>query len=306
MNHMNEMDKRTQEVIHLLRGMFGDGFDFIYSDCYQTNETFKGISMKLSDSSAVMPTVCLDDIPADASPAEIANMAAVIFQNALQELKIDRQFFTHMTRESILENVVLQALGRERNRSLLSAHPHFDCLDLAGVFRVPVGAYSAGSLQTVLISNQTAEQFSLSVDELTDAARKNTINKFGVELLSSSDLLDIFFHGRRHTAVSFEQTAMTEPGLYTLTNKIRINGAALMLIPEILAQTAQKAGMDFFIIPSSIHDVLIAKDDGSVLIQQLKKTIAENNRKCILVRPEDVLSDSLYFFNHNNLSLSFA
>ena len=158
----------------------------------------------------------------------------------------------------------------------------------------------------MLISNQIAEKFSLSVDALTDAARKNTISKFGVELLSSSDLLDIFFHGRRRTAVSFEQTAMTEQGLYTLTNKIRINGAALMLIPEILAQIGEKAGMDFFIIPSSVHDVLIAKDDGSVLIQQLKRTIAENNRKCILVKPEDVLSDSLYFFNHTSLSLSFA
>ncbi len=303
---MKEMDKRTQEVIHLLREMFGEGIDFVYSDCYQTNETFSGISMQLPDSSAAMPTVCLDDMSADASYAEIANIAAVIFQEALHNLKISQQFFPNMTRESILENVVLQALGRERNRQLLNAHPHFDCLDLAGVFRMPVSAYSVGSLQTVLISNQIAEQFSLSIEELMEAARENTINKFGVELLSSSDLLSIFFHGRQQTAESFEQAAMTEPGLYTLTNKIRINGAALMLIPDILAQIAEKAKTDFFIIPSSIHDVLIAKDDGSVLIQQLKKTVSENNRKGILVKPKDVLSDSVYFYSRKNLSLSLA
>ena len=49
-----------------------------------------------------------------------------------------------MTREYVLENVVLQALSRKRNRQLLKSHPHILFLDLAGIFRIPVGKWEIG------------------------------------------------------------------------------------------------------------------------------------------------------------------
>ena len=68
----------------------------------------------------------------------------------------------------------------------------------------------------------------------------------------------------------FEKVSMTERSLYVLTNNIHINGAALMLVPDILEKIGDKAGMDYYVLPSSIHEVLIAKDDGQVTKNMLK------------------------------------
>ena len=90
---------------------------------------------------------------------------------------------------------------------------------------------------------------------------------------------------------------MTAPGLYTLTNGIEVNGAALILIPEILEAIGEKAGMDYYILPASIHELLIARDDGLVTGRMLKESVLEGNRTPEIVKPEHVLSDNVYHYS---------
>ena len=90
---------------------------------------------------------------------------------------------------------------------------------------------------------------------------------------------------------------MTAPGLYTLTNGIEVNGAALILIPEILEAIGEKAGMDYYVLPSSIHELLIARDDGLVSAKQLKESVYMGNRTPEVVKPVHVLSDNVYHYS---------
>jgi len=169
----------AEEAIALLREMFGEGIDFDCTEYFKSNEALTGIALHLPGCSSV-PVVCLDDMPDNATAEDIANIAATTFQEALRSFK-DLPVLPEMTRENVLENVVLQALSRKRNRQLLKSHPHITLLDLAGIFRVPVGPYKRNSLNTMLITNQIVERLGLTIDELTEAARKNTVAKFGIE-----------------------------------------------------------------------------------------------------------------------------
>ena len=169
----------AEEAIVLLREMFGEGIEFDCTEYFKSNEALTGIALHLPGCSSV-PVVCLDDMPDNATAEDIANIAATTFQEALRSFK-DLPILPEMTKENILENVVLQALSRKRNRQLLKSHPHITLLDLAGVFRVPVGPYKRNSLSTMLITNQIVEKLELSVEELTEAARRNTVAKFGIE-----------------------------------------------------------------------------------------------------------------------------
>ena len=99
---------------------------------------------------------------------------------------------------------------------------------------------------------------------------------------------------------------MSEPGLYTLTNNIQINGAALMLIPEILEAIGEKAGMDCFVLPSSIHELLVAKNDGLISAKELKEVVYRNNRTEVIVKQEDVLSDNVYFYSRKEKALKIV
>ena len=290
-------EKLAEEVIPMLQKMFGEGIDFSCTEYYQSNETLTGITLKLPGCTNV-PVVCLSDMPDDISAADAANTAAAIFQKALRNFK-DFPILPEMTREKVLENVVLQVLSRKRNRQLLKAHPHITFLDLAGIFRIPVGPYKRNSLTTALITNQIAEK-------LAEAARRNTVRKFGVEFQNSQRMALCSLLRRPFVPESFETMTMSESGLYTLTTDIRINGAALILLPDILEQVGAKAGMDYFLIPSSIHELLVARDDGLVTAKMLKELVYEGNRTDGIIKPEDVLSDNVYFYSCKDKTLKIA
>ena len=297
-------EKLAEEVIPMLQKMFGEGIDFSCTEYYQSNETLTGITLKLPGCTNV-PVVCLSDMPDDISAADAANTAAAIFQKALRNFK-DFPILPEMTREKVLENVVLQVLSRKRNRQLLKSHPHITLLDLAGIFRVPVGPYKRNSLNTMLITNQIVERLGLTIDELTEAARRNTVAKFGIEFENAHrmGLCSLLHHP--WTPEPFETASMSETGLYVLTTGIRINGAALILLPDILEQIGEKAGMDYYILPSSIHELMIARDDGLVNAKMLKEFVHDGNRTDSIVRQEDVLSDNVYFYSCAEKSLKIV
>ena len=297
-------EKLAEEVIPMLQNMFGEGIDFNCTEYYQSNETLTGITLKLPGCANV-PVVCLSDMPDDISAADAANTAAAIFQKALRNFK-DFPILPEMTRENVLESVVLQALSRKRNRQLLKSHPHITLLDLAGIFRVPVGPYKRNSLNTMLITNQLMEKLGLTIDELAEAARKNTVSKFGIQLISIQEMNQFFTKGHHQDPKPFGEAQMVSPGLYTLTNGIEINGAALMLVPEVLEQIGDKARMDYYILPSSIHELLIARDDGLISAKMLKEIVHEGNRTESVIKPQDVLSDNIYFYSRAKKSLKIA
>ena len=294
----------AKEAIILLREMFGEGIEFECIEHFKTNEVLTGIALKLPDCTTI-PTVNLSDMPDNATAEDIANIAATTFQDALRDFK-EFPVVPEMTRKNVLANVVLQALSRKRNRQLLKAHPHIPFLDLAGVFRVPVGPYRRNSLSTTLISNQIFEKLELTIDELTEAARRNTVSKFGIQLINIQEMNQFFTKGRHKEPKPFGEVQMVSPGLYTLTNDIEINGASLMLIPGVLEDIGEKSGMDYYILPSSIHELLIARDDGLVSAKILKEIGHEGNRTESVIKPEDVLSDNVYFYSRTEKSLKIA
>ena len=294
----------AEEAIVLLREMFGEGVEFECIEHFKTNEALTGIALKLPGCTAI-PTVNLNDMPDNATAEDIANIAAATFQEALRDFK-EFPVVPEMTRENVLANVVLQVLSRKRNRQLLKAHPHIPFLDLAGVFRVPVGPYRRNSLSTTLISNQIFEKLELTIDELTEAARRNTVSKFGIQLINIQEMNQFFTKGRHKEPKPFGEVQMVSPGLYTLTNDIEINGASLMLIPGVLEDIGEKSGMDYYILPSSIHELLIARDDGLVSAKMLKEIVYEGNRTDAVIKQEDVLSDNIYFYSRAKKSLKIA
>ena len=60
-------------------------------------------------------------------------------------------------------------------------------------------------------------------------------------------------------------------------------------------QAAERLGGDFFVLPSSIHEVLLVKDDGNASLPELKNMVEEVN--ATQVAPEEKLTDSVYHYD---------
>lgn len=82
--------------------------------------------------------------------------------------------------------------------------------------------------------------------------------------------------------------------LYYATNRSNEEGASVILIPEWMEQISQKMSGDYYIIPSSVHEVIIlpviAED-----INVLTKIVREINKE--VVAPKDRLSNTVYRYD---------
>ena len=92
--------------------------------------------------------------------------------------------------------------------------------------------------------------------------------------------------------------------MYVLSNSRMINGAAAMLYPDILRKLSDKLKSDLYIIPSSVHEVIVFARNMANDEKSLKEMIRTVNRTQL--EPQDVLSDSLYFYNRNDEKISIA
>ena len=61
--------------------------------------------------------------------------------------------------------------------------------------------------------------------------------------------------------------------------------------------------MDYYILPSSIHEIMIKKDDGLLTAEELKEIVYQNNRMEVIVKQTDVLSDNVYHYSRKTKAL---
>ncbi len=75
----------------------------------------------------------------------------------------------------------------------------------------------------------------------------------------------------------------------------KIHGAGVLAYQDFMDQASERVGGDFFILPSSIHELLIVPDDGHVKLEDLKGMVKEVNET--QVDPKDRLTDSVYHYD---------
>lgn len=85
--------------------------------------------------------------------------------------------------------------------------------------------------------------------------------------------------------------------LFILTNKYKLNGATLIISDEVRQKVGRYVGGDYYILPSSIHELLIIPKRYTSDINYLTYMIRSANREERIVKPDDFLSDNLYEYN---------
>ena len=75
--------------------------------------------------------------------------------------------------EDVKDNILFKLINTEYNQELLMQVPHIPYLDLSIVFYIYVSESEQGIMAT-LVHNEHIESWNVTVDELYEAARKNT------------------------------------------------------------------------------------------------------------------------------------
>ena len=196
-------------------------------------------------------------------------------------------------------NLRVRLLNISRNSDYLSGVPHIDCgCGLALVAEVRSGEFRA------VVTTALLESMEISRDELFETALENSAAADPPVLYELSELLM-----KGHDCCT--DLLGTEPGtcihadsLYLLSNRDCFWGSAALFYPGLLERLCELLNGAFFVLPSSVHEVLLLPEsDGDP--QRLADIICNANRT--VVSDDDYLSDDLYICRSGRLRrISFS
>ena len=191
--------------------------------------------------------------------------------------------------DKMKEKIVLKVINTERNLDLLEQVPYLDMegLGLSVVFYVSLmtGEQSAG----ILIKNEHLKLWEKTVSDLTSLAEINTNRMHAFTIKSMNEVLSGMF--------GFEEDLIPEdvPALYVLTDENKTFGASQLYLKDKIREFAKKNNCDVYILPSSVHELLLLRADFPNLEPSyLKKMVYEVN--ATEVSEEDFLFDGAYKF----------
>lgn len=187
--------------------------------------------------------------------------------------------------ENIRGRVIYRLVNYEKNKEILEDCPHIRLYDLAVTFRWVARIDDVG-VSTSLITNKQVKEWGVSVNDLVLAARQNTPRLFPAQIIDMEEMLA--------GMVSFILYPSAIP-MYILTNKQELNGASALLYGDILKDFANKKGADMYILPSSIHEVIMVPADRINDPTKLLSIVHDANTTVVSIG--DVLSDSVYYYD---------
>lgn len=187
--------------------------------------------------------------------------------------------------ENIRGRVIYRLVNYEKNKEILEDCPHIRLYDLAVTFRWVARIDDIG-VSTSLITNKQVKEWGVSVNDLVLAARQNTPRLFPAQIIDMEEMLA--------GMVSFILYPSDIP-MYILTNKQELNGASALLYGDVLKDFTNKKGADMYILPSSIHEVIMVPADRINDPTKLLSIVHDANTTVVSIG--DVLSDSVYYYD---------
>ncbi len=191
--------------------------------------------------------------------------------------------------------IVYRLVNADRNRELLEQVPNIPFFDLAVTFYSLVGSQEDG-VRSIRIDNQLMEKWGMDTYTLLKLAGSNTPRLFPVRYCPVSQALQGFSDTDQAEVLSY---GAGEP--YLLTNQQGINGAAAWLYPNQMEQISQGHGKDLYILPSSVHELIVLAEEDREQEERLVEMVREVNREC--VSTEDYLSDHVYLYDYQKRTI---
>lgn len=194
-------------------------------------------------------------------------------------------------------NITFKLIEAERNTALQEKHPliHFGC-GLCALPYIKLGDDGNGGYYTAKVTYDLVENWGISLDDLKDIVVRNApqmdapkfVGMVGALYGDGNNLLD-------------EDSLNGVDGMYVLTNDSGIMGASCFFYPGVKDKIYKLVG-GYYVLPSSIHEVLIVPDSAGIKADELKVMVKSANQT--VVEGKDILSDNVYHYNGKELEVA--
>lgn len=296
---MNKMNVANEVAIEVAQKT---GFICEVKEVAKHNETRLGIMVKESNSN-IAPIIYIDDmIDCESDVEDIVDFVIRVYSEQREHMPMIN---ANNILENLRDNVVPCLVAREGNENWLDDTVHEDFLDMCIYYRVNVASDSSFKVTPKIL-----EEASLTVEELKECAMKN----IGEPTIMG--LFDVLIEMMGKDALMGMPRPEKEEQ-YVAKGTSDSQGANFLLLEDELRNFYEDNGA-FYILPSSIHEVLLLPQNQQFeenalmdmvneareqfVVEKLKDMVREVNDT--QVAPQDRLTYSVYLYDGNGISIA--
>ena len=264
-----------------------EGYDIEEKDIVKMNDIISHGIIARRRGETAGPTVYLDDAFSRGEGIDIvANTLADIVREADRNKPVTVDDID-LSFDAVKGRLGLRLVDTERNKSYLADKPHREI----GAGLAVIAEISVGDEYGIVVTNGIAEDYDL--DTLFDTALENMTALYPAKMMSLEGAI-----------FGDERNILDDDGDVDSACTLMIDGghgfgAVTLAYKGIAERIRERFGSGYYILPSSLHEVILIKDDGTADTDSLKAMVVEANRS--VVEPHDVLSDSVFYFGDDGL-----
>lgn len=192
-------------------------------------------------------------------------------------------------------------VSTDRNQAMLKIMENRSFLDLSVCYMLMLPTDGKDETSKIMrVTHDIAAVWEQTEEEIYKKAMENA--KKGIYVIHGmeetlSEILEKEYGGDipEEMNLSLSEVRSFGLGLNVMSSRMYRYGAAAMLDMDLLEKYGRKCGSDFYIIPSSIHEVLLLPDDGKAGAEELNEMVRTVNEENL--DEEDILSDHVYYYS---------
>lgn len=199
--------------------------------------------------------------------------------------------------EGIKEYLFVTLINGRDNRQMLSHMLYRQMEDLALILELKFPMKDG--VGSVKVSHELAERWAVDTDVLFEQAEINVMKAEPARLQNIEDVLSQIGTDGKETEnlLDREDSETKTIGIYVLSNRSKVKGAGVISYPGVMEKVDHLFPNGFYILPSSIHELLVVPKSPDLDPKGLGEMVREINRS--EVAKEDQLSDRVYTYDRD-------
>lgn len=298
-----------EKVLNCIREKMGAGYKVDLHKVTKNNDVeLMSIMIQEDNDNSAIPTIYLEDFYeqycVNLTIEDIANQIIGIYRKYSGKINISIKEFEEF--DGLKNKIMLKLINYERNKENLKDMPHKRIMDLAIVCYV--FWEDNGQRMTTTVRKSHLELWNIGEEELYEWAYRNTYNKELVEIRNIKKVIyDIYNDMKSEDKLDKTPEMETLENLeeaypmYVLSNKYRTLGAIMMLNKEALNSIYEKIGRPAYILPSSIHEVIVVPKNNMSVEEMVNMVMQINENELDYM---EVLSDNVYVYDGEDVKVA--
>lgn len=306
-----------------LQEYFGTEAEIKTHQVYKNNGVLLQGVCALEQGKNIAPTVYLNDFyekyKQGVSFGEIISKIVQFMESNRVANNLNVDFF--MDYEKVKKKLVLRLINRKQNEELLKQVPYLKFKDLAIVCHCILMTEEIGT-GSILIHKHHLESWEIVEDTLFQDAFENSQQIEPYCILKISEMMkEVLKHTieerideiceeyetdktellNRTLSNMVQEIEEKHIPMYVLTNHNRYYGAACMVYPDMLEKIGNMLQEDYYVLPSSVHEIIFVGKTYCMDSFTLNEIIEEINRTQVV--EEEWLSDHTYLYQREEKNL---